>query len=257
MSVEGGCEGDVAALARRLCALEEGPIRARAAARALAALPPDGAAALLAAALERAARGDPEPAAALGQALLAPEPDLRYAHLAALYGAAAERGLDAVQRLLVSAPPRQAWREPRDRADSSLAQLALGHKKALARRPGQPDLLARLAAEGDPSVMQELLRNPQLTEELVVRIAARRPCRPETLRCLHADRRWRTRPNVARAIARNPCAEPALVAKLLPRLPSRELSEIAADGTLHDLVRALAGRLVSGEGARATPGRGG
>jgi len=257
MPVEGRGERDVAALARLLCALEEGPMRARAAARALAVLAPDGGAALLAAALERAARGDPEPAAALGQALLAPEPDLGYAHLAALYGAAAERGLDAVQRLLVSAPPRQAWREPRDRADASLAQLTLGHKKAVARRPGQPDLLARLAAEGDPSVMKELLRNPQLTEELVVRIAARRPCRPETLRCLHADRRWRTRPSVARAIARNPCAEPELVAKLLPRLPLRELSEIAADGTLHSLVRALAAQLARGAGARTAPGRGG
>lgn len=244
-------------LARRLCALEEGAIRARAAARALAALSPDGAAGLLAAALARAARGDPEPAAALGQALLAPEPDLDGEHLAALYAAAAERGLDAVQRLLVSAPPRWPWREPRDRGDSHLAQLTLGQKKALARRPGDPDLLARLAAEGDPSVVKELLRNPRLTEELVVRIAARRPCRPETLRCLHGDRRWRTRPSVARAIARNPCAEPELVAKLLPGLAPRELSEIAADGTLHALVRALAGRLARGAGTRTAPGQGG
>ena len=217
--------------------------------------PPQGAADLLAAALEHAAGGHPEPAAALGQALLAPEPDLDYERLAVLYRAAGERGLAAVQHLLVEAPPRRPWREPRDRADTHLAQLTLGHKKALARRPGDPDLLARLAAEGDPSVVRELLRNPQLTEEVVVRIAARRPCRPETLRCLHADRRWRTRPGVSRAIARNPCAEPALVAKLLPGLASRDLSEIATDGSLHALVRALAGQLASGAGVRALPGR--
>jgi hypothetical protein len=233
-------------LARRLEALEEGPIRTRAAARALAAIDPGAGARLLAAALRAAVAGEPEPGTALAQALLAPAAELSYEPLAALYAAAAEEGLDEVRRLLLSAPPRLAWEEPRDRADARLARLTLGQKKALARRPGDPDLLARFAAEGDPSVVRELLRNPRLTEELVVRIAARRPCRPETLRCLHDDRRWRTRPAVARAIAHNPYAEPALVAKLLPRLSPRELTEVAEDGALHAIVRALAGRLAPG-----------
>ena len=51
-----------------------------------------------------------------------------------------------------------------------------------------PDFLARLAAEGAPEVVRELLRNPQLTEPFAVRIAARRPCRPETLRLLAESR---------------------------------------------------------------------
>lgn len=231
------------ALGRRLAALEEGGIRTRAAARALAALDAPAAAALLAAALEASAAGEREPAAALSEALLAPAPDLGYDALAALYAAAAAAGHGAVRRLLLSAPPRLAWSPPRDPAGARLATWSLGHKKALARRLSDPDLLARLAAEGEPAVVRELLRNPRLTEEVVVRIAARRPCRPETLRCLHDDRRWRTRPAVARAIARNPYAEPALVAKLLPRLPPRELSEVAGDGVLHGLVRALASSL--------------
>lgn len=239
------------ALARRLRVVEEGSIRARAAARALAELDPGAAASLLAAALRTAADGEPEPAAALAQALLAPGPDLDYEALAALYAAAVEAGQDDVRRLLLSAPPRLAWREPRDRAGGRLARLTLGHKKALARRPGEPDLLARLAAEGDAAVVRELLRNPHLTEELVVRIAARRPCRPETLRCVHDERRWRTRPAVARAIAHNPYAEPALVAKLLPRLSPRELSDIAEDGALHALVRALAASLAPGRAPAA------
>ncbi|GEJ56094.1 hypothetical protein [Anaeromyxobacter diazotrophicus] len=242
---------DARALARRLGALEEGAIRARAAARALAALAPGAAAGLLEAALRAAAGGEPEPAAALAQALLVPGPDLGYEALAALYAAAADAGLDDVRRLLLSAPPRLAWQPPRDRADARLARLTLGHKKALARRPGDPDLLARLAAEGDPAVVRELLRNPHLTEELVVRIAARRPCRPETLRCLHEERRWRARPAVARAIAHNPYAEPALVAKLLPRLSPRELSDLAEDGALHAMVRALAASLAPGRAPAA------
>jgi hypothetical protein len=239
------------ALARRLRALEEGTMRTRAAARALAAVGPEAAAELLADAVALAGEGESALAAAFGEALLAPGVELAYDHLAVIYAAAVAGGYEEVRGLLVAPAPRRAYREPRDRADPGLSHLTLGHKKALARGHRDPDLLARLAAEGEPVVVRELLRNPRLTEELVIRIAARRPCRPETLRCLHDDRRWRVRRAVARAIALNPFAEPELVAKLLPRLGTRELAAIGADGSLHALVRALAVRLVSGRTAIA------
>ncbi len=234
------------ALARRLSALEEGPMRTRAAARALAAEQPAAAARLLADAVALAGQGESVLAAAFGEALLAPGPDLVYDHLAAVYAAAVADGCEEVRDLLVAPAPRCRYQEPRDRPDPGLAHLTLGHKKALARGHRDPDLLARLAAEGQPEVVRELLRNPRLTEELAIRIAARRPCRPETLRCLHEDRRWRSLPAVARAIAQNPFAEPELVAKLLPRLGTRQLAAIGEDGSLHALVRALAVRLVAG-----------
>jgi hypothetical protein len=242
------------ALARRLVALENGPMRIRAAARALAAETASSAAQLLADAVALAGEGESALAAALGDALLTPGPELVYDQVAALYAAAVAAGHDDVRRLVLAAPPRRPYHEPRDRADPGLGHLTLGHKKARARGDRDPDLLARLAAEGEPVVVRELLRNPRLTEELVVRIAARRPCRPETLRCLHDDRRWSARPAVARAIALNPFAEPELVAKLLPRLGTRELAAISADGSLHALVRGLASRLVSGRtGGTGTP----
>ena len=246
------------ALARRLAALEEGAIRTRAAACALATEEPAAAAELLADAVALAGEGASALATALGEALLAPGPELAYDHLAAIYAAAVAGGHEAVRELLVAPAPRRAFQEPRDRADPRLAHLTLGHKKTLARGHRDPDLLARLAAEGEPVVVRELLRNPRLTEDLVVRIAARRPCRPETLRCLHQDGRWRTRPAVALAIAMNPFAEPELVAKLLPTLGARQLAAIGADASLHALVRALAARLASGRvvGAGDTPGGG-
>jgi hypothetical protein len=246
-------------VARRLTALEEGAMRTRAAARALAALEPAAAAELLGDAVTLAGRGETALAAALGEALLAPAPELSYEHLAAIYAAAAAAGHDEIRGLLMAPAPRRAYQEPRDRADPGLSHLTLGHKKALARSRRDPDLLARLAAEGEPVVVRELLRNPRLTEELVVRIAARRPCRPETLRRLHEEPRWRVRPAVARALASNPYAEPELVAKLLPGLGTRQLTAIGADASLHAMVRALAVRLVSGRlaGAGAPPGKDG
>jgi len=78
----------------------------------------------------------------------------------------------------------------------------------------------------------------------VVRIASRRPCRPETLRCIFEARRWRTRTAVALALVRNPYSETELALKLLPALATDELREISRDGVLHPLVRAMAGRIV-------------
>jgi hypothetical protein len=237
------------ALARRLAALDEGAIRARAAARALGAMEPARAVAVVAA----LARGrDPlhrVAAAAVGQALAAPGEDLGYAWLAEAYAAAAEGGLPDVAALLVSPPPARAFDEARREPDARLAGITLGHKKVLARAHRDPDLLARLAAEGDPAVVRELLRNPQLTEEHAVRIAARRPCRPGTLRAVAESRRWRTRPAVTLAIVRNPYAEPALVLKLLPSVATGDLRDLARDGALHPLVRAVAERLAAGRGA--------
>jgi len=194
-----------------------------------------------------ARRSDAEARAAhtaVGQALLGPDSALLYAHLAEVYAVAVTEELLEVSSLLVAPPAARAWVAPRDKADARLSSITLGHKKTMARTHRDPDLLARLAAEGDPVVVRELLRNGRLTEDFAVRLAARRPCRPETLRCLFEDRRWRTRPRVAAALAQNPHVETEVALKLLPVLAARELAEIAEDGGLHALIRAAARRLL-------------
>jgi hypothetical protein len=241
----GGGAGEVAqALAGRLLALEEGGTRRAAAARLLAEMEP-ALAALAIAALARGTSATHRVAiAAVGQALAEPPVVLGYERTAEIYAAAAERGLVEVTSLFVAPPAHREWVAPRDKPDPRLAKLTLGHKKAMARANRDPDLLARLAAEGEPSVVRELLRNAQLTEPFAVRIAARRPIRPETLRCFYESRRWRTRPAVVLAVVKNPFVETELALKLLPFLGAGELGEIATDGALHALVRELAARLV-------------
>ncbi len=238
MRRSGGIDAEAEALLLRLAALEEGPMRARAAGRALGALDPETAAQVIAALL--ALSGGGPAAAAVGQALLDPLAGFSYDWLAGVYASAIERGLEQVRGMLLAPAPQRVFAEPLDKADPRLAHLTLGHKKSMARARRDPDLLARLAAEGEPAVVRELLRNPQLTEPFALRIASRRPGRPETLRCRWEERRWRTRPAVLAALAHNPYLEPEVALKIAPSLPSGDLEEIAADGALHPLVRAMA-----------------
>jgi hypothetical protein len=237
--------------ARRLSALEEGAIRAGAAGRHLARLDPEAAVELLAALLVAGAEGWSTAAvAAVGQALVVADSPIDYEWRAAVYAEALERELPHVAALFLSPGPRRAFEEPRDKGDPVAARLTLGHKKAFARLRRDPDLLARLAAEGDPAVVRELLRNPLVTEAEAVRIAARRPARPETLRALHEDRRWRSRTAVRRALARNPFVETEIALHILPTLPAREVQEMAVDGTLHPAVREAARMLSEERGGR-------
>jgi hypothetical protein len=234
------------AFARRLCALPEGAMRAGAAARHLARMSAGESVLLLAALVSSGAEAWGTPAiAAIGQALRDPGSALGYDWRAATYAEAREQGLPHVASLFLSPGPRRAFVEPRDKADPVAAGLTLGHKKSFARLRRDPDLLARLAAEGDPSVIRELLRNPLVTETVAARIAARRPVRPEALRALHEDPRFRNRVAVRQALARNPYVETEIALHILPTLPARLVEEIAGDGTLHPAVRESARRILA------------
>ncbi len=240
---EAGAAEAMRGFVRRLAAYEEGPARAGAAARGLAGLAPAEAVRLIAALARQVDAAARAAHTAVGQALQGPDSALLYEHLAEVYAVAASQELLEVTSLLVSPPAVREWVTPRDKADARLSTLTLGHKKTMARTHRDPDLLARLAAEGDPTVVKELLRNPLLTEPFAVRIASRRPMRPETLRLLAESRRWRTRPAVMVALVRNPWAEPAVALKLLPFLPFGDLTDLSRDGSLHPLLRATAARL--------------
>jgi hypothetical protein len=244
-------EAGAAAFARRLSVLEEGAIRAGAAGRILAHLDARSAVDLLSALVSAGAEDWGTAAvAAVGQALLAADSPVDYEWRVAVYAEARERDLPHVAALFLSPRPLRTFEEPRDKGDPATARLTLGHKKFFARLRRDPDLLARLAAEGDPAVVRELLRNPLVTEAEAVRIAARRPSRPETLRALHQDRRWRSRSAVRRALARNPFVETEIALHILPTLPVSLIREMAADATLHPAVREAARKLSEERGGR-------
>lgn len=129
------------------------------------------------------------------------------------------------------------------RADAKLFTLPLGVLKSRARLTKNPDELSRLAIASNPAVIREVLKNSRLTEDLVVRIAARRPARPEPLIEIWKSDKWNTRPAIRRALVFNPYLPPDTGVKIVPLLAPSDLREVAKDPKLHLSVRELAQRL--------------
>ncbi|MDP1822950.1 MAG: hypothetical protein Q8L48_06905 [Archangium sp.] len=129
------------------------------------------------------------------------------------------------------------------RADAKLFTLPLGVLKSRARLTRDPDELSRLAVASNASVIREVLKNPRLTEDLVVRIAARRPARPEPLEEIWRSARWNMQPAVRRALVFNPYLNPEVAVKIVPLMAAPDLKELATDRNVHLSVRELAGRL--------------
>jgi hypothetical protein len=135
------------------------------------------------------------------------------------------------------APVQQYNADAAARADAKLFTQSLGHMKTQARLTKNPDQLARLAVASNAEVVRNVLINPRLTEEIVVRIAARRPARPEPLLEIWHSSKWSSRPSVRRALAFNPYLPPEVGAKILPLLSVADLKELARDNGVHQSLR--------------------
>lgn len=167
-----------------------------------------------------------------------------YELLSEVYRLAKEQDAKAVANILVLARPQ---RGPVDAAitpgDNDLSQLSLGERKYLARCHDR-NKLERLVLDPEPSVVKNLLRNPSILEYDVLRLATRRPVRTEVLREIFSSR-WGSRYRVRKALVCNPYTPTDLAMKLVGFLLSRDLKQVAVDGTLHQLIRKEAERAAS------------
>jgi len=153
--------------------------------------------------------------------------------------------LSSVADLFADGPPRQEMDAgAAAKADARAFSQTLGHLKQQARLTRDPDLLARLVTVSNPAVVRNALINPRLTEALVVRMAARRPARPEPLVEIWKSTRWSARHAVRRALVFNPYLPPEVGAKIVPLLNSTDLEELAGDSSVHPSLREQAARLL-------------
>lgn len=114
--------------------------------------------------------------------------------------------------------------------------LSLGERRALARRPSRA-VLNKLLSDPHPMVIRNVLGNPRLTEDDVVRMAAHRPGRPEVLVEIARSPVWSTRARVRMAVVMNPGTPPEICAAMLPLLVRAELAQVASAPSVPKVVR--------------------
>jgi len=225
---------------RRLAALGGGPeVLRKAAARALAGLDPAAATELLVGVVTLARQGwKPAASVVTGFSRALELESERIPHIEELRRAAALLEQPVAEGLFAEgAPTREYDLDAAARADAKLFSEPLGHLKTRARLTRNPDELSRLAIVSNPSVIREVLRNPRLTEELVVRIASRRPARPEPLVEIWRSQRWSSRPAVRRALVFNPYLPVEVGVRIVPLLTRVDLEVLVDDGSVHVAMR--------------------
>ncbi len=159
---------------------------------------------------------------------------------------AAERGLTCVVDLLADAGPQHEEQVAQKVPDFGAGRpLTLGERKALARRNDR-DLIARVLRDPHPDVIRILLGNPSLTERDVVRLCARRPVSPETIRQVFRSAKWIARYEVRRAIVLNPHTPLGISMQLCRLLTRQDARRVAESAELHPDLRASCRRTGTG-----------
>jgi hypothetical protein len=150
-----------------------------------------------------------------------------------------------VEALFTEGPPTKEYHPgAAAKADGRLFSDSLGHLKEKARRTRNPDELARLVQSSDATVIRNVLLNPRVTEDIVVRMAAKRPARPEPLIEIWRSSRWAARTAIRRALVLNPYLPPEVGCKIVPLLRGSDLQELAGDSSIHPALREQASRLL-------------
>ncbi len=117
--------------------------------------------------------------------------------------------------------------------------LSLGERRALARKPSRVTL-DKLLADPHPLVIKNLLLNPRLTEDDVVRMAARRPAHRDVIIEITRSPSWMTRARVRMTIVLNPGTPPEISVPVLSQLLRSELAEVVASTLVPTIVRVAA-----------------
>ncbi len=117
--------------------------------------------------------------------------------------------------------------------------LTLGERKALARARDR-DVLDRLLRDPHPHVIRNILSNPRITEDDVVRLAAKRPTFPDIQAEIAGNLKWGFRQRVRLALVQNPYTPPAIAVPILSMLVRPELFQVVAATDIPPIVRGAA-----------------
>ncbi len=122
-------------------------------------------------------------------------------------------------------------------------ELTVGERRSLARKPNRR-AFERLLHDPHPLVLRNLLQNPRLTEDDVLRLAAKRPLRPYVINELVHCPDWLLRPRVRMTLLHNPGTFAHVAMPLLSLCKRDELAEILENTSLNGVLRSAARELL-------------
>ncbi|MBI5237822.1 MAG: hypothetical protein HY887_05300 [Deltaproteobacteria bacterium] len=162
-----------------------------------------------------------------------------------VYLASLRLGMLKVSRLFTDLRPLRTGLAGYDKEEEArMEMITLGQRRALSKSAVK-DTLDRLLSDPDPIVIGNILENPRITEQEVLKIASKRPNSPRILKLLACHRRWSKRYNVLKAIALNPYTQPRISIALLEELLTQDLRLVSTDNTVHPQVRHVAKEIIS------------
>ncbi|MDH3975682.1 MAG: class I SAM-dependent methyltransferase [Deltaproteobacteria bacterium] len=150
-----------------------------------------------------------------------------------IYVAAKTLGYDNVVRLLMNPPPKGKKYSEFDFVEGQVTHdITLGEKRSLAKGIDK-DTLDRIIYDEDPIVIKNLLSNPRITERDVLKIASKRPIKPEILKVIFESKKWLSRYVVKRALLLNPFTPTGIALGLVNFMHYKDLKLIGSSKYLH------------------------
>ncbi len=164
--------------------------------------------------------------------------------MSAIYDAARKKGHEDVVRLLMNPPPQGKRYSEFDFVEGQqVTDITLGHKRSLAKGFNK-DTLDRILYDEDLVVIGHILSNPRIVERDVLKIASKRPIKPEILKTVFESEKWISRYVVKRALVLNPCTPTGIALGLVNFMQFQDLKLIATNKTVHEEVRLSAEELL-------------
>jgi len=166
------------------------------------------------------------------------------ARMSRLVHRAQDVGAYQIVSILLDLPPEHPSGSAfRSSVGPDLTDIPLGVRKALARKPDFRSI-ERLARDPDPRVIRNLLKNPKLTERLVIGIAATRPGNADVLEEIYNHPKWIARYDVKKTLVMNPHTPRSIALKLLVFMKLPDLEEIQEAPNLPEIVKSEARKIV-------------
>lgn len=167
------------------------------------------------------------------------------AHFATLRRLAEQHALLPLSRLLRRPPLARGEPGAEDAPSAHVATardgrpLTLGERRALARLPSRA-ALDRVLLDPHPMVVRNVLGNPRLTEDDVLRLVARRPAVASAIAEVARHPSWSQRARLRMAILQNPGTPPDISVPLVRLLVRPELLRLLRSPDVPRVVRAAA-----------------